>query len=177
VRVTAEVHDLDLTDVSDEQVDGLRRLLVEHGVLVVPGQDALDAEGLAAVLRRLGDGCVGLTSPEGGGEALFTDRCRAYETLPSDIRMHLAGRTVTDAAGEHPVFRRHPVTGRTALHLAAPDRDLAMSDMDRGAARQTLGYLHEHASTEDNTVRHAWSHGDVLIWDDGCVLHRGTVAG
>ena len=32
--------------------------------------------------------------PERGGETLFTDQYRAYETLPGDIRTHLAGRTI-----------------------------------------------------------------------------------
>jgi taurine dioxygenase len=99
--------------------------------------------------------------------------------------MHLAGRTIThvvsglrpedagpETSAEHPVFRRHPVSGRTALYLSTPERCVAMSDMDRGAARQTIGYLYEHSTAEDNTFRHAWSPGDVVMWDNGCVLHR-----
>jgi taurine dioxygenase len=131
--------------------------------------------------------------PSRGGETLFTDQYRAYETLPADIRTHLAGRTIThvvsglrpedagpETSAEHPVFRRHPVSGRTSLYLSTPERCVAMSGMDRGASRTTIGYLYEHSTAEDNTFRHAWSPGDVVMWDNGCVLHRadhGDVAG
>ncbi|WP_433786179.1 TauD/TfdA dioxygenase family protein [Actinomycetospora sp. CA-101289] len=127
--------------------------------------------------------------PSRGGETLFTDQYRAYETLPADIRAHLAGRTIThevsglrpedagpETSAEHPVFRRHPVSGRTSLYLSTPERCVAMSGMDRGAARTTIGYLYEHSTAEDNTFRHAWSPGDVVVWDNGCVLHRADHA-
>ncbi|MDF2977652.1 MAG: taurine catabolism dioxygenase [Actinomycetospora sp.] len=131
--------------------------------------------------------------PSRGGETLFTDQYRAYETLPADVRVHLAGRTIThvvsglrpedagpETSAEHPVFRRHPVSGRTSLYLSTPERCVAISGMDRGASRQTIGYLYEHSTAEENTFRHAWSPGDVVMWDNGCVLHRadhGDVAG
>lgn len=134
-----------------------------------------------------------VTIPSSGGETLFTNQYRAYETLPGDIRSHLAGRTVThvvsglapedagpETSAEHPVFRRHPVSGRTSLYLSTPERCVEISGMDRGASRQTIGYLYDHSTTEDNTFRHAWSPGDVVIWDNGCVLHRadhGAVSG
>jgi taurine dioxygenase len=234
-----EVTGLDLTAVSDEQVEDLRVLLAEHGVIVVPGQHGLDDDGFAAFLRRFGDltftvgetpvpgrddldvvSNIGRTTPprsvfhvdtsyvakppaytalravqlpSRGGETLFTDQYRAYETLPADIRSHLAGRTIThvvsglrpedagsETSAEDPVFRRHPVSGRTSLYLSTPERCVAMSGMDRGASRTTIGYLYEHSTAEDNTFRHAWSPGDVVVWDNGCVLHRadhGDVAG
>jgi len=126
-----------------------------------------------------------VTIPEAGGETLFTNQYRAYETLPGDIRSHLAGRTIThvvsglkpgdagpETSAEHPVFRRHPVTGRTSLYLSTPERCVAISGMDRGASRATIGYLYEHSTAEENTFRHAWAPGDVVMWDNGCVLHR-----
>lgn len=126
-----------------------------------------------------------VTIPESGGETLFTDQYRAYETLPEDVRSHLAGRTIThvvsglapedagpETSAEHPVFRRHPVSGRTSLYLSTPERCVEMSGMDHGASRTTIGYLYEHSTAEENVFRHAWSPGDVVIWDNGCVLHR-----
>lgn len=173
--IGVEVTGVDLASVDDAQVDELRTLLAEHGVVVAPGQAGLDDGRLAEILRietlRAG------TAPEGGGEALFSDRVRAYETLPSDIRLHLAGRTIVDATGTtHPVFRRHPVSGRTALCVSPPERGAEISDMDGGASRQTIGYLYEHATADGNTYRHTWAPGDVVLWDEGSVLHRGTVA-
>ena len=74
--------------------------------------------------------------------------------------MHLAGRTVTDGAGaEQPAVPRHPGTGRTALHLAAPERGAEISGMDGGASRTTIGFLYEHATAADTAYRHTWSPG------------------
>jgi taurine dioxygenase len=173
--IGVEVTGLDLATADDARIDELRTLLAEHGVVVVPGQEGLGDDGLAALRGRIGD-ALAATAPERGGEALFGDRYRAYETLSSDIRMHLAGRTVTDGAGvEHPLFRRHPDTGRTALHLAAPKRGVEISGMDGGASRTTIGFLYEHATAADTAYRHTWSPGDVVLWDHDRVLHRETV--
>src|ERR1700744_3243311 len=48
-----------------------------------------------------------VTIPAGGGEKLFTNQYRAYETLPADVRARLAGRTI-----------RHVVSG---LSLSGDD--------------------------------------------------------
>src|SRR6201996_9371662 len=73
-----------------------------------------------------------VTIPAHGGETLFTNQYRAFDTLSPRMRTRLAGRTVThvmtglelgddaEASATHPVFRRHPVSGRTALYLSTP---------------------------------------------------------
>jgi taurine dioxygenase len=122
--------------------------------------------------------------PARGGETLFTNQYRAFDTLPADVRTLLAGRTIrhvvtgvdprpdAETAAEHPVFRRHPVSGRTALYLSTPQRCVAISGMDDDAARDLIGFLYAHSTAEDNVLRHAWSPGDVVMWDNRCVLHR-----
>ena len=43
-----------------------------------------------------------------------------------------------------------------------------------------IEFLYAHSTAEDNTYRHSWSPGDVVMWDNGCVLHRadhGDVVG
>jgi taurine dioxygenase len=127
--------------------------------------------------------------PERGGETLFTNQYRAYETLPDDLRDRLDGRTVrhvvsgldldddAETEAEHPVFRRHPVSGRTSLYLSTPQRCVAISGMADDEARETIEFLYAHSTAEDNVHRHRWSPGDVVIWDNGCVLHRADHGG
>lgn len=127
--------------------------------------------------------------PGQGGETLFTNQYRAFETLPAGIRAELDGRTIThvvtglklgpddEKQAEHPVFRRHPISGRTALYLSTPERCVAISGMDRSAAREMIDLLYRHSTTADNTYRHAWSPGDVVIWDNRVVLHRADHSG
>ncbi len=122
--------------------------------------------------------------PHHGGETLFTDQYRAFDTLPADVRATLDGRTIThvvtglelgpddESSAEHPVFRRHPLSGRTALYLSTPKRCAAVSGMASDEAASMVAYLYAHSTREDNVHRHAWSPGDVVMWDNGCVLHR-----
>ena len=49
--------------------------------------------------------------------------------------------------------------------------------MSEARGREIIEYLYLHSTTEDNTYRHAWSPGDVVIWDNGCVLHRADHSG
>jgi len=225
---------LPLGDVDAAKAADLRRLLAEHGVLVMPGQKVDDA-GFIAFLKQFGDltftkgetpvpgfgdlniiSNVGrstpprsvfhvdtsyvrrppaytalraVTIPASGGETLFTNQYRAYETLPDELRATLAGRTIRhvvtglelgdddETAAEHPVFRRHPISGRTSLYISTPERCVSISGMGEAQARETIAFLYAHSTAEANTYRHAWSPGDVVMWDNGCVLHRADHAG
>jgi taurine dioxygenase len=130
-----------------------------------------------------------VTIPERGGETLFTNQYVAYDTLPDDVRDHLRGRTIRhvvtgvelgpedEQEAEHPVFRRHPISGRTALYLTTPARCQSVSGLDSHESSKVIDYLYTHSTQEQNTIRHAWSAGDVVMWDNGCVLHRADHAG
>lgn len=126
--------------------------------------------------------------PEQGGETLFTDQYAAFETLPAVVRERLEGRRIThvvtgldlgqddETQAEHPIFRPHPISGRTALYLTTAARCAAVSGMAPAEAAETVTFLLEHSTRQDNTLRHAWSPGDVVIWDNGCVMHRADHA-
>ncbi len=232
--VGVAVAGLPLADVDAEMAVRLRRLLADHGVLIMPGQQ-VDDDGFIAFLRRFGElmftagetpvpgfpdlnviSNVGrsvpprsvfhvdtsyvrrppaytalraVTIPAQGGETLFTNQYRAYETLPGPVRATLAGRTIRhvvtglnlgrddEAEAEHPVFRRHPISGRTSLYLSTPERCVSISGMTEAQSREKISYLYAHSTAEANTYRHVWSPGDVVMWDNGCVLHRADHAG
>jgi taurine dioxygenase len=227
--VGVTVTGLPLADADAGTVAGLRRLLADHGVLVLPGQQAGDA-AFVAFLARFGAltftpgevavpgfpdlnviSNVGRSTPPRsvfhvdtsyvrrppaytalravaiparGGQTLFTNQYRAYQTLPGELRAGLAGRTIRhvvtgldlgaddETEAEHPVFRRHPISGRTSLYISTPERCVSVSGMGDTEARDTIAYLYTHSTREANTYRHTWSPGDVVMWDNGCVLHR-----
>jgi taurine dioxygenase len=125
-----------------------------------------------------------VTLPHRGGHTLFTNQYRAYDTLPSHIRDSLDGRTIThvvtgvelpedaETSALHPIFLRHPISGRTALYLSTPQRCAAISGMTPEEAAHTIACLLDHSTHEDNIFRHSWSPGDIVMWDNRCVLHR-----
>jgi alpha-ketoglutarate-dependent taurine dioxygenase len=122
--------------------------------------------------------------PERGGHTLFSDQYRAFDTLPERLRRDLADRTIEhvasgvelvaddESAAVHPALRRHPITGRTALYMTTPTRCAAMSGMSADEAAATVQYLYEHSTAETNVTRHAWAAGDVVMWDNRCVMHK-----
>jgi taurine dioxygenase len=125
--------------------------------------------------------------PARGGETLFTNQYRAYDTLPPQVRERLSGRVIqhvrpdldpaAESAAEHPVFRRHPISRRTALYLSTPERCVAIGGLPGEQGRPLIEFLYAHSTAPGNTYRHAWSPGDVVMWDNGCVLHRADHAG
>ena len=130
-----------------------------------------------------------VTIPEVGGETLFSNQYRAYDRLPADVHDRMQGRTIThvvtglelgdddEKSAAHPVFRVHPLSGRTALYLTTPARCAAVSGLSPEVATQAVAYLHAFSTTPDNVLRHTWSSGDVVMWDNGVVLHRADHQG
>ncbi|MDG4666190.1 TauD/TfdA family dioxygenase [Mycobacterium sp. 236(2023)] len=127
--------------------------------------------------------------PEEGGHTLFSDQYRAHDTLPDSLREGLAGRVITHAAtgvtladgdehsAEHPVLSTHPVNGRPSLYLSALERCVSISGMHPRDSEQTLGYLFAFSTRADNVLRHRWAPGDVVVWDNRCVMHRADHSG
>lgn len=127
--------------------------------------------------------------PASGGQTLFSNQYRAYDTLPEDMRLDLADRTVEhivtgldlgdddETSAVHPLFRTHPVTGRTALFLTTPKRCASVSGMSSEQAEELVRWLFEHSTREDNVTRHAWAPGDVVMWDNRCVMHQADHSG
>lgn len=122
--------------------------------------------------------------PAEGGATQFSDQYAALDTLPADLRALLADRTLRHVVtgvdpgpgeqteAEHPVFRPHPVTGRPALYLTAPKRCAAISGLDEERTRDVVARLLEHSTRPENVLAHRWAPGDVVLWDNACVLHR-----
>ena len=121
-----------------------------------------------------------VTVPESGGATLFSDQYRAADRLDADLRARLVGRNVRhrvsgledqDGESRHPLLRRHPVTGRTALFLSTPERCDAIDGYEDGEAQALIADLYA-MSTADEVFRHVWQPGDVVMWDDRSTLHK-----
>jgi taurine dioxygenase len=127
--------------------------------------------------------------PAQGGETLFSDQYAAYDTLDESLRDELAGRLITHVASgvqldeddeheaSHPVFRQHPISTYTSLYLTTPARCRAISGLEDDRSREVVEQLYAHSTREENVLRHAWAPGDVVIWDNGCVLHKADHSG
>jgi alpha-ketoglutarate-dependent 2,4-dichlorophenoxyacetate dioxygenase len=134
-----------------------------------------------------------IVPPEGGATEFASTRC-AYPALPEALK-----RRVNDAVAvhdfswsrdqvrpgfftekeraeyppvRHPLVRRNPVNGREALFLGAHASHIVGLSVEDG--RALLKELLEHVTQPQFCYRHEWQEGDLIIWDNRCVLHRAT---
>ena len=130
-----------------------------------------------------------------GGETHFGDMYGAYDRLSSSWKACLAGlRAVhnldfsrnrrhgddplTEAQRrerppvDHPVIRTHPETGRKCIFLG--DHAECIVGMDYAAGRALIEEVNTLAIHDDLVYRHRWSPGQLILWDNRCVLHRAT---
>ncbi|MGQ0664232.1 MAG: TauD/TfdA dioxygenase family protein [Pseudomonadota bacterium] len=130
--------------------------------------------------------------PSVGGNTLFANMYQAYETLPEAIKRRLAGlkamnvydyaanptaRTRASApdapAYAHPIVRTHPATGRKALYV---NRLMSESivGLKRAESDRLLGFLFDHQERREFVYEHAWTPGDLVLWDNRSTLHART---
>lgn len=136
----------------------------------------------------------GIEVPEGHGHTWFCDMEAALEALPGALRARIATLTckhdaTRNSAGElragfqehytaeelpgavHPLVRTHPETGRRSLFLGRR-RNAHVMGMPQAEGQHLLDELWSHATKPEFTWVQQWKQGDVLIWDNRCVMHR-----
>jgi taurine dioxygenase len=124
--------------------------------------------------------------PTTGGDTGFANMYRAFESLPSDLRSRVEGRTILhdarfNSAGyaretrlpdtSHPIVRTHPETGRKGLYLGRR-ANARIDGLTEDESERLLDALWQHAVSGAVTWHHHWQPGDLLIWDNRCTLHR-----
>ncbi len=131
--------------------------------------------------------------PEGGATEFASTRC-AYPALPEDMKRRVAGaiavhdfswsrdqirpgfftaeERATYPPVRHPLVRTNPVNGRPALFLGAHASHIEGMPIEEG--RALLKALLDHVTQPQFRYRHEWREGDLVVWDNRCVLHRAT---
>ena len=136
-----------------------------------------------------------LEVPAEGGKTGFNNMYAAYETLPADLReraqgLRLKHDATIDAAGYvrkrfaeadadplrspgavHPLVRTHPETGRPCLYLGRRSKAY-LTGLAFDESEALLDALWAHAALPQLAWYHAWREGDLVMWDNRCVMHR-----
>ena len=118
--------------------------------------------------------------PPEGGDTAFANMQLAYEALPSAIKQRIAGlrvafRPAFDAerqGADHPLVRTHPETGRKSLYLGNHSTHIVGLPEIEGQA--LLAELLAHAILPEFVYTHCWWLGDLVMWDNRCLLHRAV---
>jgi len=130
--------------------------------------------------------------PSKGGNTLFANAYRAYETLPDEIKQRITGARALhaydyDSAATRrgtrvaegvpccvqPVVRTHPATGRKALYVNRL-MTVRIEGMPQDESDALLNLLFDHQERPEFVYEHVWRPGDLLMWDNRCTLHART---
>ena len=138
----------------------------------------------------------GLEVTSSGGETGFMSMYHAYETLPADLKKSIEGKQIKhdasrNSAGElrkgyrdvtdpreapgaiHPIVVRHAVTKRRALYLGRRPLSYIVG-LPLEESETLLDKLWAHATQEQFAWFQKWEVGDLLMWDNRCVMHKRT---
>jgi taurine dioxygenase len=132
--------------------------------------------------------------PSAGGDTLFLNMYKAYETLPADIKARIDGRKALNAylydsttravngtkvdftAHPHyvqPIVRTHPATKRKALYVNRL-MTFTVEGLDDEDGSALLNTLFDHMERDQFIYAHHWRVGDLVLWDNRCTLHART---
>jgi alpha-ketoglutarate-dependent taurine dioxygenase len=130
--------------------------------------------------------------PSKGGNTLFANQYKAYETLPDAIKRRIDSRKALNAYDyhtaamkrgtrlaegvpcyAHPVVRTHPATGRKALYVNRL-MTIRIEGIPERESDELLDLLFDHQERRELVYEHVWLPGDLLMWDNRCVLHART---
>jgi len=135
-----------------------------------------------------------LEVPPSGGDTSFCTMYGAWDALPEDLRAIAltlrvkhdgtynsggyvrAGVTPSDdprtAPGTlHPLVCVHPETGRQHLYLGRR-RNAWLEGLPLDESNALLDRIWDAATADALTWRHQWRAGDLVLWDNRCVMHR-----
>jgi alpha-ketoglutarate-dependent 2,4-dichlorophenoxyacetate dioxygenase len=131
--------------------------------------------------------------PDEGGDTEFLDTRAAFDALDADRQAALRPLTARHSiqhswrlvgvelpghagAEARPVarklVRRHGPSGREALVI--PSHVERIEGLDDAAGQALLAELTAIAAAPERIYRHRWRPGDLLVWDNRCMLHRAT---
>jgi taurine dioxygenase len=137
--------------------------------------------------------------PDEGSDTLLADGCAAWNALSPErqaelesLKLHhsykhfMATRefgaqevlspelAAANPDVEHPLIRTHPADGRKALWPSTGTvTEVIGKPGPEGLA--LIDELVEFMTSDDFVYRHKWAAGDLLMWDNRCTLHTGTL--
>jgi len=134
-----------------------------------------------------------VVTTEGGATELASTRA-AWAEMPADLKARIEGRgiwhryshsrkKISEELAKLPLFTKwpdqhwksvwpNPVNGREALYIAS--HAFAVDGYDEAESAALLEELTAFCTRPEYVYAHQWAVGDVLLWDQRAVMHRGT---
>ena len=186
--------DRDIVPISNQRADGTLLKDDEHGMQVMRGNEGWHTDSSYMQLAAKASVLSAHVVPSRGGETEWADMRAAYDALDELTRARIAnlaayhslrysqariGHQASTGAsyGFHdespplrPLVKVHPVTSRKSLFIGRHAYGIVGLAPDE--SEKLLDELVTFACQPPRTYQHAWQPGDLVIWDNRCVLHR-----
>ena len=179
--------------ISNQKADGSVVRPDEEGYKLLRGNEGWHTDSTYMPLASKAAMLSALVVPPEGGETGFADMRAAYDELDDTLKEkleplsayhslyysqekagyqhntdHLYGFHDKGAPLRH-VIKTHPETGRKSLYTGR--HAYGIPGMDPAESDALLSTLLEEACQPPRLYRHAWEVGDLVVWDNRCVMH------
>ncbi len=133
-----------------------------------------------------------LAVPSSGGNTHFANMYLAHDALPDRLRQLLEGRDGAFTYGGregsksllneedrdrppafHPIIRVHSETGRKSLYFD-PGKILHIVGLEQRQSDDVIEELSARMIQPEGEYSHAWRVGDIVIWDNRCMVHKAA---
>ena len=135
--------------------------------------------------------------PTEGGETEWADMRAGYDALSSDMKNFLSDKVAVHSYAfshswhyglrvmpeeglrqlppvEHAIIKVHPDSKRHVLFVGRHASHIIGEDFE--SSRKLLRELTFEAAQPPRTFGHRWHVGDIVLWDNRCVLHRARAS-
>lgn len=186
------VPSLDTVPISNRRRDGTLLADDEPTMQILRGNEGWHTDSSYMPLAAKASVLSAEVVPSRGGETEWADMRAAFEALDPATRERVGALSayhsikysqakIGDRGGYgygfavekpplRPLLKVHPVTGRPALFIGRHAH--AIPGLAPEESERLLDELMDFACRAPRTWTHRWTPGDVVIWDNRCLLHR-----
>ena len=180
--------------ISNKKPDGTLATPNDQGYKLLRGNEGWHTDSTYMPLASKAAMLSAIEVPDQGGETEFADMRAAWDALEPATQEELeqlsafhslyysqerAGfkHTTDNLYGLHdkgaplrPVIKTHSETGRKSIYTGR--HAYGIPGMTYEESRALLDKLMENACQSPRTYKHKWTPGDIVVWDNRCVMHR-----
>ena len=180
--------------ISNQKPDGSVTRPDEHRTQILRGNEGWHTDSSYMPLAAKASVISAQVVPDEGGQTEWADMRAAYDELSPELKERIAdleayhslyfsqakiGHQVEPGAGYgfhreeaplRPLIKEHPVTGRKALFIGRHAHGIP--GLSEEESESLLTELMTFSCQAPRTYMHDWQPGDIIVWDNRCVLHR-----
>ncbi len=181
-----------MDNVSNRLADGTIAAADDLHTLDLSGNQLWHTDSIFLPVPALANVLAARVLSSSGGETEFASTRVGWRELPEHLRASVGGavfthrlahsrRAISDELVARHLARfpdqrwrstwRNPATGDEALYLAS--HTCAVDGVDGPEAQALVDELIGWCTRPERVYSHAWRPGDVLVWDERAILHRG----